>query len=504
MLSVVEKTVHQQVDFVKRLLRFCLLNLLAALALTACAATPTVTPLDNALRQVIDAQGLTGDPSLGRDLPGIDEPLAQLGKQLFFTKALSGDMDVACASCHHPLLAGGDGLAVGVGVGAVEPDVLGPGRVRTDGLANVPRNASTTFNVGLWDAALFWDGRVESLGKTAGANGGDEQGICTPDEHFPDADPLAGADLVSAQSRFPVTSHAEMRGDEFEQHKPNQVVREHLLGRLGNFGAGAGELATNDWQEEFHVAFDFCSDAETLISDANMAAALAAYQRSQVFVDTPWRAYVQGDLGAIDDAARRGALLFLQPVAAGGADCAACHSGDFFTDEQYYVLAVPQVGPGKEDGAYGDDDYGRFRVTGRPADMYAFRTPSLLNVAVTGPYGHDGAYATLEGIVRHHLDPAAALATYDPGQLDSSVQTEHLANNTQRALAKLEENRTLGLPAIQTVALSDAQVADLVAFMHTLTDPCVADPACLAPWLPGKSDPDPDGMRLEARFPLER
>ncbi|HRX05326.1 MAG TPA: cytochrome c peroxidase, partial [Anaerolineae bacterium] len=101
----------------KRLLPACLLLLLTALTLAACAAPRAASPLDDALRQEIVTRGLTGDPSLGRDLPAIDDPLAQLGKQLFFTKALSGDMDVACASCHHPLLAGGDGLAVGVGVG---------------------------------------------------------------------------------------------------------------------------------------------------------------------------------------------------------------------------------------------------------------------------------------------------------------------------------------------------------------------------------------------------
>ncbi|MCB9153854.1 MAG: c-type cytochrome [Caldilineae bacterium] len=481
--------------------RFILL--IALLLLTACAgsAVPrTPSALDDALRQVITAEALTGDPSLGRELPAIDDPLAQLGKQLFFTKALSGDMDVACASCHHPLLAGGDGLSVGVGIGAVEPDLLGPGRARSDSLANVPRNAPTTFNIGLWDEAMFWDGRVESLGKTAGLNGSDDQGICTPDEHYPDPDPLAGRDLVSAQSRFPVTSQDEMRG-KLEQHKPNWVVRDHLLGRLGNYGAGAGELATNGWLAEFHKAFDLCASVEELISDENVSAAIGAYQRSQVFVDSSWRAYVQGDLGAIDDAAKRGALLFYKNAAEGGADCAACHSGDFFTDEQYYVLAVPQVGPGKDDGTYRDDDYGRFRVSGEPADMYAFRTPTLLNVAATGPYGHDGAYATLEGIVRQHLDPAAAVAAYDAAQLNPTVQTEHMAYNTARALAKLEENRSLGLPAIEPMTLTDAQIADLVAFMETLTDPCVTDPACLAPWVPGADDPDPDGLRLNASMP---
>ncbi|MCB0252324.1 MAG: cytochrome-c peroxidase [Anaerolineae bacterium] len=481
--------------------RFILL--IALLLLTACAGSAgprTPSALDNALRQVITAEALTGDPSLGRELPAIDDPLAQLGKQLFFTKALSGDMDVACASCHHPLLAGGDGLAVGVGIGSVEPDMLGPGRSRPDGLANVPRNAPTTFNIGLWDEAMFWDGRVESLGKTAGLNGSDDQGICTPDEHYLDADPLAGPDLVSAQSRFPVTSQDEMRG-KLEQHKPNWVVRDHLLGRLGNYGTGAGELATNGWLTEFHTAFDLCASVEELISDENVSAAIGAYQRSQIFVDTPWRAYVQGDLSAIDDAAKRGALLFYQTAAENGADCASCHTGDFFTDEQYYALAVPQVGPGKDDGTYRDDDYGRFRVSGEPADLYAFRTPTLLNVAATGPYGHDGAYATLEGIVRQHLDPAAAVAAYDAAQLNPTVQTEHMAYNTARALAKLEENRSLGLPAIEPMTLTDAQIADLVAFMETLTDPCVTDPACLAPWVPGADDPDPDGLRLNASMP---
>ncbi|MDJ0919320.1 MAG: cytochrome c peroxidase, partial [Woeseiaceae bacterium] len=63
---------------------------------------------------MIAAQGLTGDPTTGRDLPSINDPLAQLGKLLFFSKSLSGDFDTACASCHHPALGGGDGLALPV------------------------------------------------------------------------------------------------------------------------------------------------------------------------------------------------------------------------------------------------------------------------------------------------------------------------------------------------------------------------------------------------------
>ena len=88
----------------------------------------------------------------------------------------------------------------------VDPDLIGPGRVHPSGEPTVPRNSPTTFNVALWDKVLFWDGRVESLGKTPGANGNDGLGIRTPDSRYGIADPQAGEDLVIAQSRFPVTS----------------------------------------------------------------------------------------------------------------------------------------------------------------------------------------------------------------------------------------------------------------------------------------------------------
>jgi cytochrome c peroxidase len=455
---------------------------------------------DTTLRALIAQHGLAGDPSTGRDLPDIEEPLAQLGMQLFFTKGLGGDKDSACVTCHHPLLGGGDGLALSIGVGAPEPDLLGPGRTHPSGYFNVPRNAPTTFNIGLWDQVLFFDGRVESLGKTAGKNGADGRGIRTPDTRHGTADPHAGDTLAAAQARFPVTSKEEMRGETFEVHRPNRLVREHLAGRLGGYGAGAGELDTNRWLAEFQRVWG-SRDAETLVSYDAIAAALAAYERSQVFVDTPWRAYVQGDDAAIGEAAKRGALLFYRSVAEGGAGCAACHRGDFFTDEQFYTLAIPQIGKGKGDGPFGDDDFGRYRETGRPEDLYAFRTPALLNVEVTGPYGHDGAYETLEGIVRHHLDPVAAVESFDPRLVDPAAKTTHIALNTQRALAKLAADRQVGRTPLQDVELAPGQVDDLVSFLLTLTDPCVKNPSCLAPWIPDATDANPDGLRVEARLP---
>lgn len=461
------------------------------------AVTPTEADLDVQLRAIINELALTGDPSLGRDLPSIGDPVVQLGKKLFFTKALGGDKDSACVTCHVPTLGGGDGLSLPIGVGAVDPDLLGPGRTHSDGHPTVPRNAPTTFNIALWDQAIFHDGRIESLGKTAGVNGADGQGIRTPDVLFGDADPNAGANLTIAQSRFPLTSPEEMRGFDFEAGNGNDDVRNHLAQRIGGYGAGLGELASTEWLREFAVAFNHEATAERVVTEEYIAKAIGAYEQSQIFVDNAWKAYVTGDEAALSDAGKRGALLFFNSYNEGGANCAACHSGDFFTDEQYHVLAIPQIGPGKGDGSNGSDDFGRFRETGLFDDLYAFRTPTLLNVAVTGPWGHDGAYVTLAGIVRHHLNPGQAVATYDQSQLDPSVQTEHVAENTAKALAQLESNRLVGVLTVEDVALTNAQLGDLLAFLQALTDPCVVDEECLAPWMLDDYDVNPDGLLLE-------
>jgi len=298
-----------------------------------------------------------------------------------------------------------------------------------------------------------------------------------------------------------------MRGRSFAYHQPRRVTRALLCARLGGFGMGQGDLEHTTWAAEFEKVFGPQEHVESLISDNHIAAALSAYQRSQVFVDTPWRAYVQGDTTAISDSAKRGALLFFRSAdEGGGADCASCHRGDFFTDEQFHVLAVPQIGPGTDDAPYpdrpddADTDFGRFHATFREEDRFAFRTPALLNVEMTGPYGHDGAYSTLEGIIRHHLNPSTAEQKYDVSLLKQEIQTGNMQANTALALAKLAEDRRQGRTPLHDIRLTDRQVTDLVSFLLTLTDPCVKDSACLAPWLPSASDPDPDGLRLVARF----
>ncbi|MGI9259051.1 MAG: cytochrome-c peroxidase [Gammaproteobacteria bacterium] len=406
-------------------------------------------PTDIELHELIDVLGMTGDPAIGRDLPSIDEPVAQLGMKLFFSKSLGGGLDAACVSCHHPLLGGGDNLSLSVGTGTIDPDVLGIGRQRADGLPNVPRNAPTIFNSGLRDSGMFWDSRVESLDRAQFLNGAGA-GIRTPDTAYLVSDVFAGRNLPTAQSRFPVTSSEEMKTDAFENGSDNNAIRAHLAARIGDYGVGAGELPVNEWLTEFQNAFASALPADQLITFENIAIAIGEYERSMVFTNSPWRAYVNGDFDAISESAKRGALLFLNTEDDDGLGCVQCHSGDFFSDGEHHTIGFPQIGPGKGDG--NDDDFGRERETGLADDRYRFRTPSLLNVEVTGPYGHAGAYETLDEVVRHYDNQNGTVNDFfDDGGWCQLPQFDEVANcealytqaedNTDAALAKVNRER---------------------------------------------------------------
>lgn len=457
--------------------------LLSVLTLTSCKSSQQTQELDLLIDEMIAAQGLDGDPLDGAIPPDVSSSLADLGKRLFFSKSLGGNQTAACATCHHPVLGGGDGLVLPIGVDAVDEALLGPGRTHLasaegfDGGPTVPRNSPTTFNVFLWQEALFWDGRVEAV----------PGGFTTPDMTYPAADPLAGPTLTDAQARFPVTSAEEMRGFHFEAGNDNTAVRDHLAARIGGIGIGAGEIVEN-WLPLFQDAFASPGGtAADLITFPNIVRAIAEYENSQVFVDNPWSAYVGGDEDAITEAAKRGALLFFNEPEDGGAACVRCHSGDFFTDERFHAVGFPQIGRGKGDlGSLGDThgDHGRERVTGDSADRFSFRTPSLLNVEATGPWGHAGAFLTLEETVRYHLDPDTGWAQFNFGAMPAGIQIEGCFENTGDALLTVASRQLAGtslLPRIPGVA--DAQIQDLVAFLRALTDPRVLDPAALEPWI---------------------
>jgi len=466
------------------------------------------TELDISLQSVISEKNLDRSPIANRDIPSIDSPLANLGKKLFFSQSLGGDFDSACASCHHPTLGGADELSLPIGVEPINAQVLGQGRENSTGIPIVPRNSPSIFNVALWDSSLFWDSRIESLGKESNQNGA-ASGISTPDSGFGVADSNAGSNLVTAQARFPVTSDEEMKTTDFESGSSNDVIREHLAARLGDYNEGAGELSRNEWLTEFQTAFDSNADTEDLVTFENTAEAIGEYERSMVFINSPWRNYLDGDISALSEQQKQGALLFFNAPADGGAGCSACHSGPLLSDERHNIVAFPQIGVGKGDGNNGDDDFGRERVTGDSQDRYNFRTPSLLNITATAPYGHAGTFDSLERVIRHYNNPNRSIDDYaDDNEWCQLAQFENVTSctdlypnvrtNGELALDKLDDERREGTSRLPNINLNDDEVDQLVAFLNSLTDPCVENRDCLAAWIANDSTDNPDDQVLIA------
>ncbi|GAC1352450.1 MAG: hypothetical protein NVS3B20_10090 [Polyangiales bacterium] len=432
-----------------RIYTFASLSLLSAVGCAVQTEAPTesvseadsTTTLDRQVKKIIAAHALTGRPAAGVVAP--PPAKVELGKALFFDKILGGERNMACASCHHPRTATGDGLRLSRGVGA---SGVGTARLGKDSNGNflgslVPRRAPATWNANLWQNQ-FWDGRIDAVDLTNMA-----KGFKTPSGVRMDVD--SG---VAAQSIFPITSEAEMRGKAFPGMSMVEV-QTALAARVAAIPA---------YVSMFRAAF-----GDETVTIGRMGEAVGAYEASQIVVDTPWSQYIRtGGRASLSRAAKRGAVVFYEK-----AKCGSCHSGDLGTDLSYHNIAMPQFGPGKGDGADTHDDFGRERVTHLASDRYKFRTPTMINVATHKPYGHDGAYATLSGVIRHHLDPVAALAAYhnDSG----SLEPEFVA--TLRPTEPLLAARTLD-PLVGTpIALSSEEMADLIAFLDSQTDPKAKD-----------------------------
>jgi cytochrome c peroxidase len=456
----------------------------------------SASALDGQLRQLIQGHGLTGDPSTGRAIPTMNDPKAQLGMKLFFTKTMSLPGDTACASCHHPLLGGGDGVQIAVGTGAVDTNVFGYRRVldpakyapyyEIGGGPSQAVNSPTSYNAALQDRFMAWNGVIEAAQPWAG-NNGSVGGLYDPDSAYAAdgttriVDPYAGANIPAAQSRFPVQNPLEMAN-----HDPRVLNlssfgrRKLLLDRFtgeGNSGELGSDYLTAEQRAAWQQAF---ANAGVAITDANIYNMISYYEQTQLFVNNPWKSYVQGNNSAISEQAKAGAILFYSSYEQGGANCAECHSGDFFMDNAVHVMAVPQIGNGSQpDG----DSYGREEVTHLRSDRYKFHTMSLLNIAKTGPWGHDGAFTTLRGIVQHMVNPATP---YDK----SNVKQTNMQNLDKvdefhaKALAQLEANRANGVSPHRVADLSGEQIDQIVAFLETLTDPSLNNYTFMQQWIP--------------------
>ena len=154
----------------------------------------------------------------------------------------------------------------------------------------------------------------------------------------------------------------------------------------GNMGVGdkTGEIAAKinalaGYKAQFQKVFQ--SDA----TPENMMKAIAAYERTIISGDTAWDRWKAGDNTAISMSAYRGWNIFQ------GIKCTNCHDGVLFTDQQYH-----NVGIGMDQK---EPDPGRGKITNKPEETGAFKTPTLRDIARSAPYFHDGSAKTLEEAV---------------------------------------------------------------------------------------------------------
>ncbi len=280
-----------------------------------------------------------------------------LGRMLFWDPVLSGDRDVACATCHHPDFAYADGRALSVGVAG---DGLGPARVPAAAAPHVTaRNAMSVLDTawnglnvrgevpGPADAPMFWDNRTLAL---------------------------------EGQAAGPIHNLDEMRGAQFDEAQ----IGPEIVRRLSE---------TPEYVAMFEAAF-----GSPVVTELAIVRAIAAFERTLVARGSSFDRFMLGDETAMSFAQQRG---LVELVSRG---CTQCHSGPMFSDFRLHML---QPGSGPHGGHGGSHTAGGL-----------MRTASLRNVSRTAPYFQDGSLATLDDVFDFYLhvdrDADPDLAGIDP------------------------------------------------------------------------------------------
>lgn len=288
-----------------------------------------------------------------------------LGKVLFWDPVLSGNKEVACATCHHPLLGFTDHLDLSIGVHGTG---LGTARrfLSPNAIPFTKRNCFSIINTAFnaitaserYDptaAAMFFDNRTRSL---------------------------------ELQSLEPMKTLEEMKGASISANN----VLDSVVPRLKD---------SPQYTQLFSDAFQTIN----AITIQNLGRAIASYERSILSNQSPYDQYVRGDKSAMTAVQTQGMAAF----AANG--CIKCHSGPMFSDYALHVLSVPDNAKGPTDaGANG---------------TYAFRTPGLRNLSLTAPYMHSGVFTSLDQVLNFY-DHVGEHRSQNPhvgnNQLDGSLQ----------------------------------------------------------------------------------
>ncbi len=265
----------------------------------------------------------------------------ELGRQLFFDERLSSDNTISCSSCHDPAMAYGAASRFGIGV-----------RGQQGG-----RNSPIAYNR-IVSQAQFWDGRAATL--EAQAVG-------------PIANPIEmGSTHGDAEATI---SSIPGYKAQFEAIFSDGVTIDNVGKAIATFERA---IVTGPTPYDFYGPIDrfeitFADDLEYLDEEPELKAKYTALKKAAA--EHP-----------MSKSAQRGMKLFSKK-----ANCAACHAGANFSDEQYHNLGV-----GMEAAK---PDPGRFAVTNVEKDRGAFKTPTLRNVTLSAPYMHDGSQNSLAEVV---------------------------------------------------------------------------------------------------------
>jgi len=200
----------------------------------------------------------------------------------------------------------------------------------------------------------------------------------------------------------------------------------------------------------YRVLFESAFDRQPNIED--LARAIASFERTIVSGNSRWDQYVAGDAAAITQAEFRGLALFR-----GKGRCTQCHSGWNFTDEKYHNIGIGWDLP--------ERDLGRFIVTNNENDRGAFRTPTLREVALTGPYMHDGRFDTLEQVVDYYSSGVIANPYLDVEMRRSNLSLEEALELYSQENRSEKRKEFL----VQELNFTEQEKSDLVAFMMALT-----------------------------------
>jgi cytochrome c peroxidase len=191
--------------------------------------------------------------------------------------------------------------------------------------------------------------------------------------------------------------------------------------------AVAALLRSEDYKGRWYAAF-----GDTTVSMTMAMRAIATFERTLISADSPYDRYIRGQASALSAAQRRGMRLFFSDRTM----CSNCHGGPNFTDNSFANIGLFRH----------YFDRGRYSITKRIEDEALFKTPTLRNVALTPPYmasgdSDDGELWTLEAVVEH----------YNKGGFNFPTQDDR----------------------VKRLNLTKQEQADLVAFLHALTDSSV-------------------------------